>query len=70
MADQQKPHDIQHSPKRANKVATASGAPGGAEAGFAFLGDRDWWLGILSTAFGAGSLALWPLPFWSASSAI
>ena len=54
MADQQKPHDIQHSPKRANKVATASGAPGGAEAGFAFLGDRDWWLGILSTAFGRG----------------
>ena len=54
MADQQKPHDIQHSPKRANKVATASGAPGGAEAGFSFLGDRDWWLGILSTAFGRG----------------
>ena len=54
MADLQKPQDIQHSPKRADKVATASGAPSGAEAGLAFLGNRDWWRGILSTAFGRG----------------
>ena len=54
MADQQKPQDTQHSRQRADEVATRLVHAGGAGSGFEFLGNRDWWLGILSTAFGRG----------------
>ena len=54
MADQQNPQDTQHSRQRADEVAAVSDTPGGAGSEFEFLVNRDWWLGILSTAFGRG----------------